>query len=205
MNKKEDNNNENIMSDILLSGGILTLSYSILYYFPDELSFKFWICLGVSAFLFCIGFFWLVASIPEPKGKAGAMLFKVVFVIGALGPFLLSVLYVYYDNGSDRSLGIATLMLIESIVVFGVSQNYNEACQISAEQEKLFIRVFAVIMIIIGGKLFWQEIMGEPDGNGRIETATMLFISAATLYIMEPETVKKVTWRKKDKSKNTKS
>ena len=68
----------------LMPCGALILSYMLLFYLPEEFSWKTWIIFGTSVFMFCIGYFKLLMALPEPKSSAGAIARQLVLTINEL-------------------------------------------------------------------------------------------------------------------------
>ena len=98
--------------DCLMPGGALLLSYMLLFYLPEEFGWKGWLIIGISAFLFCIGYYGLLSSLPEPETPAGALARRLALVTSGVAIFLGGIYYVYSSDGSEKSIAIATLALI---------------------------------------------------------------------------------------------
>ena len=99
----------------------IAASYGILFLLPQQVGFLFYLLFGISAFLFCVGFFRLGFAFDapaDPKGELSAGLLCAVagLVINAAG------LYgIWKDQGSGRSIMIATLLLIEALVLYAMA------------------------------------------------------------------------------------
>ena len=170
--------------DYLLPGGMLVLSYLLLYYLPQDESWKFWIVFGLSVLVFCVGYFGFLRALPEPETQTGSVIRNVILTILGTGMFLFGLHYVYIDNGSSRSLAAATLLLIESMVMCGAVSSGDQG--IGKLQGVLF-KVLIVGMTLAGIWFFVQEIISETEtGYGRIEVATMLWIAAAAWWYSLP-------------------
>ena len=169
--------------DYLKPLGLLTLSYVLLFYLPYELTIKGWIVFGVSVFLFCLGYFGLIQTIPEPKSAAGTMVRKVIMTTLAVAMFAFGLYYVYMDNGSEKSVAIAILLLIECIVMWGFGSSDKGGDLLSPEMIKYFYPALMAVMILAGIWFFAQEIIDESEGSsGRVEVATILWVAAGTLW-----------------------
>lgn len=180
---KHNNVKEQGIIDYLIPGGLLALSYIILFYLPYELTMKGWIVFGVSAFLFCLGYFGLLQTVPAPKSVTDAMERKLIMTTLAIVIFAFGLYYVYADNGSEKSMAIAVLFLIECIVMCGFGSGDKGDDLLSPKMLKSLNHVLIAVMIIAGIWFFAQEIIGEAEGSkGYVEVATMLWVGAGALW-----------------------
>lgn len=182
MNKLNNTENPGFW-DYMIPGGLLLISYIFIYSLPQELTLKGWIVFGLSVFLFCVGYFGFLTTLPEPKTLTGAIIRRLVLVTVAILMFLIGLYYVYIDNGSEKSLAIAVLFLIEGIVMSGFGDNNNSGILL---QNKLMNYVYLALiagMAIAGCWFFYLECFSEAvDSKGRVEVATMLWIAAGALW-----------------------
>lgn len=181
----QQNNNNNLgLWDYLIPGGLLFLSYWMLFFLPQQESWKFWIAFAVSVFLFCVGYFRLLETMPKTTSQTGSAIRNLILMILGMGMFLFSLRYVYLDNGSMKSLAAATLLLIESMVLCGaVSSSDTQTSQLP----RALFWVIIVGMAVAGLWFFVQEITGETqDSYGRVEVATMLWIAAGAWWYSMP-------------------
>ena len=172
--------------NLAIPGGLLFVSYLLLYFLPENETWHFWVLFITSVFLFCVGYFRLLAALPEPKDKRREVLLHRIMYVVAVVLLIFGLYFVYTDIGSDRSLAICTLLLIEGLVVF-IGNMPGEAGMTLAEMKKRNRIVLAVTVFMagIGFWLFCKEIAGDAADNvGRIETATMLWIAALAIYRM---------------------
>ena len=180
---KQSNKNELGYWNYLLPGGMLVLSYLLLYFLPQDESWKFWIVFAVSVVVFCVGYFGFLGTLPEPETQTGSVIRNVILTVLGMGLFLFGLHYVYIDNGSTRSLAAATLLLIESMVMCGAVSGDQGI----GKMQGVFFKVLIVGMTLAGIWLFVQEIISETEtGYGRIETATMLWVAAAAWWYSLP-------------------
>ena len=106
----------------------LAASYGILFLLPQETGFIFYLVFGISAFLFCIGFFRLGLSFDVPAGTKGAAFGRLVYAGFGILIVAAGVYGIYRDHGSGRSIMIATLLLIEGICLWKMgsgSKSFN--------------------------------------------------------------------------------
>lgn len=181
----QQNNKDNLaIWDYLIPGGLLFLSYWMLFFLPQQESWKFWIAFAVSVFLFCVGYFRLLETMPKTTSQTGSAIRNLILMILGMGMFLFSLRYVYLDNGSMKSLAAATLLLIESMVLCGaVSSSDTQTSQLP----RALFWVIIVGMAVAGLWFFVQEITGETqDSYGRVEVATMLWIAAGAWWYSMP-------------------
>ena len=167
-----------------MPGGTLLLSYMLLFCLPEEFGWKGWLIIGISAFLFCIGYYGLLGSLPEPGTPAGALARRLALVTFGVALFAGGIYYVYSSDGSEKSIAIATLTLIESLVICGLggSEDSNDAPQNS------ILRKYYLLLIIglaaAGCWFCYREFVSEAaESRGYIEAATMLWITAGTLWV----------------------
>ena len=99
----------------------LIASVVFLYLLPYRISILFYLLFGCSAFLFCIGFFRLVATIDEPSLPETAYLTGLTFMVGGMAVNACGIYGVYSGQGSGRSIMIATLTLIEALVLYSMA------------------------------------------------------------------------------------
>ena len=204
MNEKNSKNEVDFWN-LLIPGGLLIVSYLLLYYLPQDTTWRFWALFVVSVFMFCIGFFWFLEEVPVPKSKSGAILLQALMFAVAAGMFVFGLYCVYIDNGSYRSLAICTLMLIEALVVFtsGVSDKSGMS-PVDIEKRNIYVRAIVASMAIIGFWFFWKDIVSDTAENvGRIEVATMLWIAASAIYGMcSVDTTHYIKKRKRKRNDN---
>lgn len=184
----QQNNKANLVIwDYLIPGGLLFLSYWMLFFLPQHESWKFWIAFAVSVFMFCVGYFRLLEMMPETTTQTGSAIRSLILMLLGMGMFLFSLRYVYIDNGSMKSLAAATLLMIESMVICGaVSSGDTQTSQLP----RAFFWVIVVGMAAAGLWFFVQEIISETqDSYGRVEVATMLWIAAGSWWYSMPVAV----------------
>lgn len=119
--KKTPVNTEQIFDVICLIA-----SYGILFMMPQTINIFFYLILGLSAFLFCIGFFRLGLSFDRPtSSKKTALKLRVAAALIILFGFVLIVL----KHFSESSIIAGIMLLIESICLWrmgGSSKTFNE-------------------------------------------------------------------------------
>jgi hypothetical protein len=170
---------------LLIACGILVVSYLVLYYLPQDTTWKFWAIFVASIFLFCIGYFGLIDVFPNSKNGSSSTLFRCITSAFAAGMFAVGLYYVYIANGSYPSLAVCTLLLIEGVTIFSSAFSETGMTQAEAENRNMCILAVVVLMALLGFVFFFKEILSETTDNvGRIETATMLWIGAAAVYEM---------------------
>ncbi len=111
------------------SGLFLVLaSYGILFLLPVRLHLISWVILAVSAFIFCIGAYWMGGAFNGPTGDAFVRGKRIFLRAVSVVLIVLSVFICWKDNLSGRSLIAGTLLLIEGITAWSVSdaKTYNK-------------------------------------------------------------------------------
>lgn len=172
--KKDSVKNERVF-DILC----LVASFGILFLLPQKTGLFFYAVFGVSAFLFCIGFFRLGFTFDAPSDSQGELfagLFYAVF--GAL--LNTTGLYrIIQEHGSERSIMIATLLLIEALVMFSMAGSGFK----SPAYQKVLMIVFraAAVLLIISGTVF---AIRKHFADASVIVLTMLVIESICLWKM---------------------
>ena len=157
----------------------LAASYGILFLLPQKMDALFYLIFGVSAFLFCIGFFRLGFSFDTPEDErselyAGLSYALFGILINAVGLYVIS-----RDQGSGRSITIATLLMIEALVLFAMA---GSGFKTPKPQRILGILFRAVaVCLVIFGVLFalWKQI-----STTSVIIAMMLLFESICLWKM---------------------
>ena len=100
--------------EYIIPGGLLFLSYVLLYYLPQAESWKFWVVFVISVFVFCVGYFRLLESLPKATSQTGSAIKTLIPMILGMGMFIFGLHYVYIDNGSIKSLAKAWSCAVRS-------------------------------------------------------------------------------------------
>lgn len=201
MDKKTNKDNFEFW-DILLPGGLLFLSYLVLFLLPQQESWKFWIAFAVSAFLFCIGYFPLIALLPEPESKTGSVIKSLLLMALGMGAFFFCLYYVYIENGSSRSLAAATLLLIESIVMCSLAGGGPVD---TSRLPKILFWVIIIGMAAVGCWFIVREFTCEAqEGYGGVEVAGMLWIAALSWWMSLPISGDSKIYKRKKKNSSGK-
>lgn len=113
----------------LLSGLFLLLvSYGLLFLMPRDANLLSWIILAVSAFIFCIGAYWMGCAFNGPTGDAFVKGKRIFLRTASVALIALCVYFCWKDKLSDRSFIAGTLLLIEGITAWMISdaKTYNK-------------------------------------------------------------------------------
>lgn len=178
MNKDAEKRQSTIIERII-DIACLIASNGILFLLPQKIDFWFYLLFGISAFLFCVGFFRLGFTFDRPAGQKGTILTGIMFVVLGAIVNTLGVCGIYRDGGSGRSITIATLLLIEALLFFAIAGSSAAAPGTQWKISVLF-RIAAVIVVILGIGLAVRSGFSEKS----IITGTMLIIEAIVLWIM---------------------
>ena len=158
----------------------LAASYGILFLLPQKNSYFFYLIFGVSAFLFCIGFFRFGLSFDAPsdfKGELFAGLSYTIFgvLINAAGLYIINL-----DHGSGRSIMIATLLLIEALVMFAMAGSGFKTPGYQRLAGIVF-RTAADLLIIFGiAFVIWKHFI-----ESSVIISTLLLIESICLWKMK--------------------
>ena len=127
----------------------LIASYGVLFLLPYKTDIFFYLIFGVSAFLFCIGFFRMGFLFSKPADTRGTLLTGLFFI--AFGAVINAAgLYgICRDQGSGRSIFIAILLLIEALLFYAIAGSSAEAPGTRWRISILF-RAAAVFIVLFG-------------------------------------------------------
>ena len=81
--------------EYIIPGGLLFLSYVLLYYLPQAESWKFWVVFVISVFVFCVGYFRLLESLPKATSQTGSAIKTLIPMILGMGMFIFGLHYVF--------------------------------------------------------------------------------------------------------------
>ena len=157
----------------------LITSYGILFLLPQKIDVFFYLIFGISAFLFCIGFFRLGFTFHAPAGAKGILIAGLFYVIiGAL--INAAALYeICRDQGSGRSITIATLLLIEALVLFAMAAGRSSTPE-SQRRAAVLLRAAAVFAVLFGiAFALWKHF-----SEAAVIMGTILLIEAVCLWKM---------------------
>ena len=160
----------------------LIASLALLYLLPHRINILFYLLFGISAFLFCIGFFRLIATIDEPSLPETAYLTGVTFVVGGMAVNACGIYGVYSGQGSGRSIMIATVTLIEALVLYSMAGGLIKSSVVKRVVTIIF-RIAAVLLIALGVGLMIKEQFSERT----VILGTMLLIEAVCLWKIKYE------------------
>ena len=157
----------------------LAASYGILFLLPRRTGIVFYLIFGAAAFLFCIGFFRLGFTFDTPAGrkgtKSGALLSAVFGVlINAAGLYA-----VLQDHGSGRSIMIATLLMIEALLLYAMAAGGAGSPE-SQWRSAVLLRIAAVIVILLGAAFAVWKRFSESS----VIIGTVLLIEGICLWKM---------------------
>ena len=176
----EENGKKNLVkTERVLDTLCLAASYGILFLLPENIGFLFYLVFGVSAFLFCIGFFRLGFTFDEPSDSKGELFARLLYI--AFGVLInISGLYIInQDHGSGRSIMIATLLLIEALVMYSMAGGGFKTQEYQMSSSIIF-RAAAVSLIIVGvAYVIWKHFT-----ESSVIIATILLIESICLWKM---------------------
>lgn len=176
---KETEKRQSTTIERIIDIACLIASNGILFLLPQKIDFLFYLLFGISAFLFCVGFFRLGFTFNRPAGQKGLVLTGILFIVLGAVVNVLAVYGIYRDGGSGRSITIATLLVIEALLFFAIAGSSAETPGSQWKISVLF-RVAAVIMVILGIVTAVKAGFNEKS----IITGTMLLIEAIALWAM---------------------
>lgn len=140
---KKQQNNAELTADILC----LAASYGLLFLLPTKVNLLFWILFGLSAFLFCIGFFRMGFVPDSAKPKKSVTISGCLLVLWGIILNSTGIIAIWKSHGSERSVAAAILLLIEAIVMYSITASQTESPR-SQWIMSLVFRIAAVLLII---------------------------------------------------------
>lgn len=167
------NNEKTVWSDVFLPLVLLVLSYGVLFLLPPDEKIISWIILAVSAFLFCLGFFWLGGVVSDLLSES--IMTKLLILYGTV-LLALGFIGVYREQGSIRSIIVATLFLIQGTMILGMSAGASENSRLSS----IIFRTLTVALIIFAIFL----VIREKAEHGSVETAFFMLLAGFLIWSM---------------------
>jgi len=152
-------------------------SYGVLFLLPQNIGFLFYLIFGVSAFLFCIGFFRLGLSFDVPLDSKGELIAGSLYAVFGIVINIVGLYIVNQDHGSARSIMIATLLMIEALVMFTLTGSGFSSPEYQMLSSIMF-RVAAVLLIILGIVFVIRKHFEESS----VIIATLLLIESIALW-----------------------
>ena len=160
----------------LINALLLILSYAILIFLPQELGFLSYTILGISIFLFIVGYFRMATSLDltEKLGyKAG---YSLNIILGMLA-FAIGAAYLYFDRGSGRSMTVAFILLMEGIIFWGTSGGNV----INLRVERLTTRILYAFALFLAAFAVFIIVKQKTDG---VTGAFLVLIECTAAIIM---------------------
>ena len=114
---KRSGDRTELMTDILC----LLASYGLIFILPKKMSILFWSVLGISAFLFCVGFFRMGSVIDRCKAKKVKRCSNILLIASGIVLNCSGVFAIWKTQSIERGICIATLLLIEAIVMYSAA------------------------------------------------------------------------------------
>lgn len=170
---KKPQNRLELAVDILC----LAASYGLLFLAPDNMNILFWVLFALSAFLFCIGFFRLGFIIDPPKTKKGMLISGSLLVLFGIFLNIVGIFKIYASHGSESSISIAVLLLIEAIVMYSITASHADAPR-SQWIISLIFRAAAVLLVI--GAIAYMFIASFSDTA--IALGVMLLVEGVVFW-----------------------
>ena len=170
---KKPQNRLELAVDILC----LAASYGLLFLAPDNMNILFWVLFALSAFLFCIGFFRLGFIIDPPKTKNGMLISGSLLVLVGIFLNIVGISKIYASHGSESSISVAVLLLIEAIVMYSITASHADAPR-SQWIMSLIFRAAAVLLVI--GAIAYMFIASFSDTA--IALGVMLLVEGVVFW-----------------------
>lgn len=157
----------------------LAASYGILLLLPENTGLLFYLIFGGSAFLFCIGFFRFGLSFDAPSDSKGELLFVIICIVFGVLIHIVGGYIINQEQGSTRSIMVATLLLIEAIVLFTMAGSgfenprYQRLTPVVFQAAAVFLILFAAAYVI------WKHF-----SMASVTISTSLLIEGICLWMM---------------------
>lgn len=160
----------------LINTILLILSYVILIFVPKELGFLSYTILGISIFLFIVGYFRLASS-TDLTNKLGYKAGYFLNIILGMLAFAIGAAYLYFDRGSGKSMTIAFILLMEGIIFWGTSGGNV----INLRVERLTTRILYAFALLLAAFAVFIIVKQKTDG---VTGAFLVLIECAATIIM---------------------
>lgn len=170
------------IAELILDVVCLAASYGILFFLPGETAFLLYLMLGISAFLFCVGFFRLGFLFRKPFTRRGELISQILFVLGGIVINAAGVLVIIRGEGGGRSIMIAVILLIEAMLFYSIAGSKCGTLSSKWRASVLFraaavllgigsaaavvLHQFSEISVIVGGYLIIELICLWAMGSG---------------------------------------
>lgn len=105
-------------AELTIDSLCLLASYGLIFMLPQKMNILFWTIFGVSAFLFCVGFFRMGAFTDKCKSKKAKRCLEILLTVSGIVLNCFGVLVIWKAHGIERGICIAVLLLIEAIVMY---------------------------------------------------------------------------------------
>lgn len=149
-----------LMTDILC----LLASYALIFMLPQRMRILFWIIFGISAFLFCIGFFRMGAVIDRCKSKKVKRLSGILLIASGIVLNCSGVFTIWKNQSIERGICIATLLLIEAIIMYSAAASRAVTLRFQWLISLIF-RVVAVLLAVGGIAAIVHSIISSFSGT----------------------------------------
>ncbi|MBQ8950954.1 MAG: hypothetical protein IJ065_07255 [Eubacterium sp.] len=160
----------------LINTILLILSYVILIFVPKELGFLSYTILGISIFLFIVGYFRLASS-TDLTNKLGYKAGYFLNIILGMLAFTIGAAYLYFDHGSGKSMTVAFILLMEGIIFWGTSGGNV----INLRVERLTTRILYAFALFLAAFAVFIIVKQKTDG---VTGAFLVLIECAAAIIM---------------------
>ena len=148
------------MTDILC----LLASYGLIFILPKKMSILFWSVLGISAFLFCVGFFRMGSVIDRCKARKVKRCSDILLIASGIVLNCSGVFAIWKTQSIERGICIATLLLIEAIVMYSAAASRAVTLRFQWIISLVF-RIAAVPMALGGIAAIVCSIMTSVSGT----------------------------------------
>lgn len=165
--------------ELVIDIACLAASYGILFFLPGETTFLLYLLFGISAFLFCVGFFRLGFLFRKPSTQKGALLSRILFVLCGICLNAAGIWAIVHGEGSGRSIMIAVILLIEAILFYSIAGSKCETLSSKWRASVLF-RAAAVLLGI--GSIAAVVLCGFSEVS--VITGSFLIIELLCLWAM---------------------
>ena len=157
---KRSGDRTELMTDILC----LLTSYGLIFILPKKMSILFWSVLGISAFLFCVGFFRMGSVIDRCKAKKVKRCSNILLIASGIVLNCSGVFAIWKTQSIERGICIATLLLIEAIVMYSAAASRAVTLRFQWIISLVF-RIAAVPMALGGIAAIVCSIMTSVSGT----------------------------------------
>ena len=165
------------MKNNILNALALLASYLVLFFLPRELNVTSYVILGISIFLFIVGYCRLNNIFYDLTKLIGYAATNSLSVIIGISGMIFGTVYLYSRSMNGKSMVIFFLLMMEGLVIMGTSAGETFSLKIDRSLS-VIVRIVALALFISGAIYVCTDIVSK------VGTFVLVGIQSALLWIM---------------------